>query len=69
MHLHVGDGVEPALSLLIEIGVVNERPSVDEIVPEVADRTLDFALGESRQLRLMRVLRIEFSGSPIRFTR
>ena len=45
MHPHVGDVVEPLPSLLIEIGVVDERPSVDEIVPQIADRTLDFALG------------------------
>jgi hypothetical protein len=40
---HVGDVVEPLLSLLIEIGIIDERPSVDEIVPQVADWSLDFA--------------------------
>ena len=45
MHPHIGDVVEPVPSLLIEIGVIDKRPSVDEIVPQVADGTLDFALG------------------------
>ena len=45
MHPHVSDGVEPVPALLIEVGVVDEGPSVDEIVPQVAHRTLDFALG------------------------
>jgi len=35
----------------------------------VADAGLDFPFGESRQLQLMRMLRNESSGSPIRFTR
>jgi hypothetical protein len=30
---------------LIEVRVVGKRPAVDEIVPQVADRTLDRALG------------------------
>jgi hypothetical protein len=33
------------------------------------DTDFDFGFGESRQLRLIRVLRSESSGSPIRFTR
>ena len=45
MHPHVGDVVEPLPSLLIEISVVDERATVDESVPEIADRSLDFALG------------------------
>ena len=44
MHPHVGDVVEPLPSLLIEVSVVDECPSVDEIVPQIPDRTLDFAL-------------------------
>jgi hypothetical protein len=35
----------------------------------VAHARFDFAFGESRQLRLMRMLRIKSSGSPTHFTR
>ena len=45
VHPHIGDVVEPLPALLIEIGVIEKRPAVDEIVAQVADRTLDFALG------------------------
>ena len=45
VHAHIGDVVEPVPSLLIEIRIIGKRPSVDEIVAEVAHGTLDFALG------------------------
>ena len=45
VHPHIGDVVEPLASLLIEIRVIGKRPTVDEIVAQVAHRTLDFALG------------------------
>ena len=45
MDAYVGDLVEPLLSLLLEVGVVEERPAVDEVVAQIADRTLDFPLG------------------------
>ena len=44
VHAHIRDALEPELSLVIKIGIVQERPAVDEIAPEVADRVLDFAL-------------------------
>ena len=53
MHPHIGDVVEPVPSLLIEIGVIEERAAVDEIVAQVADGPLDFALG----LRAIRATR------------
>jgi hypothetical protein len=45
MDPHVGDVVEPLPSLLIEIGVIEKPPAVDEIVAQIAHRTLDFAFG------------------------
>ena len=45
MHPHIGDTLEPVPALLVEIGVIEEVAAVDEIVPHVADRTLDLALG------------------------
>ena len=69
MHPHIGDFVEPLATLLIEIRIIGKRPSVDEIVAEIADGPLDFALGQSRRLRLMTRLRSECSASPIPFIR
>ncbi len=43
LHAGRGDVDEQLPSLLIEVGVVDEGPSVPEIVPQVAHR-LDFAL-------------------------
>ena len=43
MHAHIGHALEPALPLLIEIGVMEERAAVDEIAAQIADRPLDFA--------------------------
>ena len=45
VHPHIGDVVEPLASLLIEIRIISKRSTVDEIVAEVAHRTLDLALG------------------------
>src|SRR5215213_2103442 len=45
MHPHIRDAVEPLSSLLIEIGLIGKRPSVGEIVAEIAHGPLDFALG------------------------
>lgn len=41
---HIRHAHEPALTLLVEIGVVQKGPTVDEIAAEVPDRPLDFAL-------------------------
>src|SRR4051794_15950848 len=45
VHPHIGDVVEPLAALQIEVRVIDERPTVDEIVAEVPDGTLDLALG------------------------
>ena len=45
MHPDVGDLVEPVPPLLIEVRIIGKRAAVDEIVTEIADRPLDFALG------------------------
>jgi hypothetical protein len=44
VHAHIGDTVEPDLSLVIEIRIVKERSAVDDIAAQMADGTLDFAL-------------------------
>jgi hypothetical protein len=44
MHPDIGDIVEPLPALLIEIRIIGKCPAIDEIVAEVADRTLDFAV-------------------------
>ena len=41
----IGDVVEPVALLLIEIPIIAKRPPVNEIVAEIADGPLDFALG------------------------
>ena len=43
MHAHIRHPLEPELSLVIKIRIVQERAAVDEIAPEIADRALDFA--------------------------
>jgi hypothetical protein len=68
VHPHIGNVVEPCPALLVEIRSIGKRPPVDEIVTEIAHGSLDFALGQSRQLQSMRVVRGESSASPIRFT-
>jgi hypothetical protein len=42
---HIRHALEPTLTLLIQIGIVQKGAAVDEIAAEVADGTLDFALG------------------------
>src|SRR5688572_15719793 len=44
MQTHIGHALEPALPLVIEIGILQEVPAVDELAAQVADRALDFAL-------------------------
>jgi hypothetical protein len=82
LHQHVGDGpiallgmrtlvralVAPAPKLRIQVLDIEKRARRKEGVSQVLDLALDLALGESCQLRLMRMLRIKSSGSPIRFT-
>ena len=43
MHADIGHTIEPQLPLVIEIGIVQERTTVDEIATQVTDRPLDFA--------------------------
>jgi len=40
---HIGHALESQLPLVIEIGIVEKRATVDEISAHVADRSLDFA--------------------------
>ena len=42
---HVGRALQPPRRLLVQILVVDERASVEEVLPEVADRPLHLALG------------------------
>jgi len=65
----VCDGVAPGAKLRVQIVEVAKGAGREEGVAQVLDLALDFSLGESRQLQLMRMLRDEFSGSPIRSTR
>jgi hypothetical protein len=44
MQADIRDVVQPHASLLIEIGIMQERPAVDKIAAKIADRALDFAL-------------------------
>ena len=44
VHAHIGDAIEPELSLVIEIRIVQKRAAVDEIAAQVANGPLDFAL-------------------------
>ena len=68
MRTLMGDVIPPALELRVEIVDVAKGPRRKERVAQVADLALDFALGESRRLRSMRMIRIESSASPIRST-
>jgi hypothetical protein len=45
VHTHIRDLIEPVLALVIEIGIMQEGPTVDEIPAHVADGTLNLALG------------------------
>jgi hypothetical protein len=44
MHTHIRHALQPVLTLLIEVGVVQEGAAVDEIAADVAHRALDLAL-------------------------
>ena len=59
MDTYVVDLVEPLLSLLLEVGVVEERPAVDEVVAQIAARTLDFPLGLPRYGRQARGVKLQ----------
>ena len=41
---HIRDALEPTLTLLIQIGIVQKGAAVDEIAAHVADGAFDFAL-------------------------
>ena len=41
---HIGHALEPLLPLLLEVAVIDEGASVDEIAAQIADRALDLAL-------------------------
>src|SRR6478752_1093600 len=45
MGADVGDGVEPIGQLSIQVVEVAEAASEEEVLPDVAERSLDFALG------------------------
>ena len=42
---HIGHSIEPKLSLVIEIRIMQEGTAVDRIAPHVVDGTLDFPFG------------------------
>jgi hypothetical protein len=45
MTARVGDLLEPARALLVQVLVVEERAAVKEALAQIADRPLDLALG------------------------
>lgn len=62
------DGVAPLRKLGMQVVEIAEGPGGKEGVAQILDLALDFALGESRRLRSMRMIRIDSSASPIRST-
>jgi len=62
VHSHIGHVVQPSPTLLIEVRIIAKRPTVNEIVAQVADGTLDLALG----LRSVRATRARREAPVVR---
>jgi hypothetical protein len=45
VHAHVGNGREPVIELAVEIVEIAEAACDEEVLPDVAERTLDLDLG------------------------
>jgi hypothetical protein len=71
MQAHIRHALEPELALVIEIRIMQEDATVDEIAAHIADGALDLPFGRSRALHRSRVMRIshKFSRSRIRSIR
>ena len=63
MPAHVRHALEPELTMLLEIGVLETGADIDEIAAEVADGTLDFPF-RLRAIRSSRAAAGSSSGAP-----